>query len=287
MRFSWTISEKNQMTNNLEKLRVETGISRKQLAEMVGATQLTIQRIESGKYLPRLELAIALSAALEEPLDAVFPGADKVLVTLNAKPAGDKIPLDDRCEMLRDVGIEGDIRQHELKVWLRGHQQAMFFPIQANEVSRIFQAVQGEAEGSSFIVFDSNHLRVAINLKSTMFCHFLWDVEYGHEGGSPPPDVPPDEDDPRESVQVYFAENSVPITLGVEAENGDDIDDENNYLNNVFGLLENDMPPHERLHIVDENGESAFIRVGDVTLLTVPLWVLGPDERVWDDENES
>jgi hypothetical protein len=123
-------------------------------------------------------------------------------------------------------------------------------------------------------------------VKATMFCHFLWDAESGPVVESPS-EIAPDEDDPREAVQVYFGGNAVPVTLGVEGENGGNIDDERNYLNTIFGMLENDMEPHERLHVVDEDGESAFLRVGDVTLITAPLWVLHPDEREWDLKHED
>ncbi len=35
---------------------------------------------------------------------------------------------------------------------------------------------------------------------------------------------------------------------------------------------------HERLHIVDGDGESAFLRAGDIALMTCPLWVLSKHE---------
>jgi DNA-binding XRE family transcriptional regulator len=276
------------MANNVKKLRERAGASTNQLAEKVGASPLQVQRIEANRCPAPLELAMRLSAALDTPINRVFPGAAKVLAALDEELAARPTRVSrEMYAKLRDVGLEGDARQHTLKILLRGHQEPMFFDILPHEVERIFGAVQSETTEPSFIVFDTNILRIAISLKATMFCHFLWDAESGILGESPPPEAILDEDDPRESVQVYFGENAVPVTLGVEAENGDNIDDERNYLNSIFGLLESDVPPHERLHVVDEDGESAFLRAGDVTLITAPLWVLHPDERDWDLKHED
>jgi hypothetical protein len=43
----------------------------------------------------------------------------------------------------------------------------------------------------------------------------------------------------------------------------------------------------QRLHFVDEDGKSAFLRAGDIAMLTIPLWVLDPDERFYDDEPDE
>lgn len=277
------------MANNLKKLRERDGISKKKLAETVGTTQLQIQRIESNKYPAHLNLARALSAALDKPINAVFPGAAKALAALDEELAQPMHVSREMYEKLRAVGLEGDTRRYKLKVIMRGHRDPMFFPFDANELDRLFSAIQREDAGDSgmsFIVFDSNELRVAINLQATMFSHFLWDVDIGKVIRAVAPEVD-EEVDPSQRVQVFLAENSAPLTIGAEMENGDDIDNGNNYLNNIFGLLENDVQPNERLHIVDEDGESAFLRAGDVALLTVPLWLLDPDESPDEEDDEE
>jgi hypothetical protein len=39
------------------------------------------------------------------------------------------------------------------------------------------------------------------------------------------------------------------------------------------------------VHVVDDAGESAFFRVGDIALMTAPLWVLYGDELDLRDED--
>jgi hypothetical protein len=65
-------------------------------------------------------------------------------------------------------------------------------------------------------------------------------------------------------------------------------DSERNYLNSIFDRLDiGGVQPNERLHIDDEDGESVFLRAGDISLLTAPLWVLEPSERGYDDQDDE
>ena len=266
-------------------------MSRKDLADKIGATRLQIQRVESNKYPAPLDLARAICTAIDLPLNTVFPGAAKVLATFEKQQAEGKRVDSDRYEKLREVGIEGDTRRHTLKVLLRGHSEPVFFSILAHEVNRIFDAVQDETESSSevnFIVFDTDKLRVAINLKMTMFCHFLWDADWAIVSSAANTAI--EDDDPRECVQIFFAENPAPTIINVEGEDEDDFENERNYVTHVFYRLDSGGTlEHERLHIVDEDGESAFLRAGDITLLTAPLWVLDPQEydNVDDDDGDD
>lgn len=58
--------------NRLKMLRVERGLSRKDLAEMTGVHPQTIGYIERRQFNPTIELALRLSAALGVGLDAIF-----------------------------------------------------------------------------------------------------------------------------------------------------------------------------------------------------------------------
>jgi len=279
------------MKNNLKQIRLRAGYTLKQLADVVGSTQLQIQRIESNKHPARLNLASAICDALGVPLDTVFPGASGAVAAL--KKELDK-PMHISKEVfakLREVGLEGDVRRHTLKVLLMEHDMPMFFPLAPIEASRLFDAVQGEELGAtvtSFIVFDADNLRVAINLKAASLIHFLWDGDIGKVIKTE--ENVEDDDSPAQAVRIFFGAKATPFILGAEAEDNDDIDSDRNYLNSAFATLENGMERHERLHIVDEDGESAFVRVGDITMLTAPLWLLDPDERtdeLDDDEDEA
>lgn len=56
----------------LPVLRVERGLSRKELADAVGVHYQTVGYLERGEYSPSLVLALRIAQYLELPLDAVF-----------------------------------------------------------------------------------------------------------------------------------------------------------------------------------------------------------------------
>ena len=65
-------AEQPQFYTRLPVLRAERGMSRKELAELVGVHYQTIGYLERGEYSPSLVLALRIAAALAVPLDAVF-----------------------------------------------------------------------------------------------------------------------------------------------------------------------------------------------------------------------
>jgi DNA-binding XRE family transcriptional regulator len=58
--------------NRLKMLRVERGLSRKELAEITGVHPQTIGYIERRQFNPSIELALRVSGALGVGLDAIF-----------------------------------------------------------------------------------------------------------------------------------------------------------------------------------------------------------------------
>lgn len=56
----------------LPLLRVERGISRKQVAEAVGVHYQTIGYIERGEYSPSLDVVLRISRYLDLPVEAIF-----------------------------------------------------------------------------------------------------------------------------------------------------------------------------------------------------------------------
>jgi DNA-binding XRE family transcriptional regulator len=58
--------------NRLEVLRVERGLSRRQLAEMLDVNYQTVGFIERGDYNPSLELGLRIAELFRLPVEAIF-----------------------------------------------------------------------------------------------------------------------------------------------------------------------------------------------------------------------
>jgi len=61
-----------QVHNRLAVIRAERSVSRKQLAEAVGAHYQTIGHIERGQYNPSLDLALRIAEYFELPVEVLF-----------------------------------------------------------------------------------------------------------------------------------------------------------------------------------------------------------------------
>lgn len=61
-----------EFTCNLKKYRQLKELTQEQLAEIVGVRRETIMRLESGKYNPSLKLAVAISRAVNTPIEEIF-----------------------------------------------------------------------------------------------------------------------------------------------------------------------------------------------------------------------
>jgi DNA-binding XRE family transcriptional regulator len=70
--------------NRIEQVRQERGLSRSDLAELVGVHYQTMGYLERGEYNPSLELALKIGRALEVGLQEIFWLEDKV-----STPAGE------------------------------------------------------------------------------------------------------------------------------------------------------------------------------------------------------
>lgn len=58
--------------NRIAMLRVERGISRRELAEGLGVHYQTVGYLERGEYSPSLHLALRIAAYFEVPVEVVF-----------------------------------------------------------------------------------------------------------------------------------------------------------------------------------------------------------------------
>ena len=64
-----------QVFNRIAMLRVERGISRRELADAVGVHYQTIGYLERGEYSPSLHLALRLAEHFDVPVEVVFSTA--------------------------------------------------------------------------------------------------------------------------------------------------------------------------------------------------------------------
>lgn len=70
--------------SKVEAKRVERGWSRPRLAQLVGTTEATIHRVESGAVTPRDYLKMAIAAALATPVSELWPYPDTAAVFAGA-----------------------------------------------------------------------------------------------------------------------------------------------------------------------------------------------------------
>lgn len=266
--------------NKVKSLRVKLGLTQRQLAEMVGTSQQQIQRIETNKIAARLALASAIAAALGKPLNTVFPGSEKAIAKVQGEmKASPYYPDAEALDQVETTGVEFDGAEHCLKIWMRGHTEPIFFPLLAGEKRRVFRVVQDEstdADTASFMVFDSADKRIAINLAEVFACQFLFEPLWTVD----------DRDSSKvseplngEEVFVYQSGSETPIRFTPEVDMGNPNDEgDEGYFGNIFWTLEMSPAQTDRVFFQDEDGESVFIRLGSLALLSVPLWVMDPDE---------
>jgi putative transcriptional regulator len=62
----------NIIDNRVREFRTELGMTQDQLAERVGVARQSIISIEKGYFLPSIETALRLSAALNVPVERLF-----------------------------------------------------------------------------------------------------------------------------------------------------------------------------------------------------------------------
>lgn len=256
--------------NRVKHFRNKLKLSQRQLAAAVGTSQQQIQRIETGALATRLDLAKKLSAVLGEPLDTLFPGSGKVIRKLQSEFEASTYTPTRTYSELSELGVEADVATWTFKLLLRGHDEELQLEIPPAERRRLYSRIQSEGDGLSFVVFDTETSRVAVNLGELAYCQFLFDVGLVPERN---------EDDEQDSgVEIYFAgsRKRFDFTPEADAADSDDEGDEGDF-GNIFGSLETDPQPHERYRFTDVDGEDVFLRAGDLALLKVPLWVVKPE----------
>ena len=66
------MDDKLILKNRLKEARAESGLSQKQLADMVGVSRNTISSIETGQFNPTAKLALVLCIALDKKFEDLF-----------------------------------------------------------------------------------------------------------------------------------------------------------------------------------------------------------------------
>ena len=64
--------DKDQLENLVEQFRTKRGLSRQELADLVGVHYQTMSYIERGEYAPTLALALRLAKALNCKVEQLF-----------------------------------------------------------------------------------------------------------------------------------------------------------------------------------------------------------------------
>ena len=64
--------QETSLDNRLSALCIERGLSRKQLADMLGLSPPTVLYIERGEYNPSLELSLRISRIFDLPVEEIF-----------------------------------------------------------------------------------------------------------------------------------------------------------------------------------------------------------------------
>lgn len=60
------------LANHIERVRLERGLSRRELADAVGVHYQTVGYLERGEYSPSLVLAFRIAQVLNTPLEDLF-----------------------------------------------------------------------------------------------------------------------------------------------------------------------------------------------------------------------
>ncbi|MBI4088017.1 helix-turn-helix transcriptional regulator [Candidatus Kaiserbacteria bacterium] len=60
------------VSNHVQELRVESGLTQEELAEKVGVSRQTVIAIERGRYTPSVLLALRIAKHFKVPVEKVF-----------------------------------------------------------------------------------------------------------------------------------------------------------------------------------------------------------------------
>ena len=266
--------------NRVRELRKKRGLTQRKLAELAGTSQQQIQRIEAGTQNARFDLAVSICGALGATMAEAFPSTEIALKRAGKRQSLSDIYSDKRTVAdLKAAGLDMRPEHWTFRYRVRGGGEGDL-PISGSDYERLWSLVQ-RSEDRSFLVFDSGSHRYAIQRRHLTFCQFLY------EGLA----VPSEEDVADQPYAEFrLAEGGEPLTFFVEPD-GVSLDDEDaeegrdTQLQSLFFSVELGLDPDEWLTFEDGDGESAFVRVGDVAMFSIPLNCVEPGMDDYEDED--
>lgn len=72
MKYTLHTMAKPRVQNSVREARTEKGVTQQRLAELTGLARQSIISIEKGRFLPTIENALRISAALDVPVEDLF-----------------------------------------------------------------------------------------------------------------------------------------------------------------------------------------------------------------------
>lgn len=259
------------MKNHIRQLRARKGLTQRQLAERARTSQQQIQRIEAGVQVARIDLAQEIAAALETPIQEVFPG-----VRALQKAAYENKPLEPT--EVKAAGVELDASMHRLVIEADGGLVREFV-LSAHEKDRVRRVLM--AGHFRFLVFDSLGDRWAINTEHLRYSQLLFD-----------PSLMPNEDDREDGfvVQAWFRGDGETPSGEFQVDPDEGFDDELGNIGGVFHDLEmKDADEHSPVVFTDEDGEEVMIHPRQLIMMSAPLSIISPDllaaEALGDEED--
>jgi transcriptional regulator with XRE-family HTH domain len=255
--------------NRLLHLRKSRGLTQRALAELAGTSQQQIQRIEAGIQGVRLELAIAIAAAVNCQLVEVFPAL------AGAQTRQRKISSPQRDEAHRkarflEAGIDPDPAQWTVKFFTYDGR-VFLYEISSEEKSRLEQRLS--AGESNSVVFTTDKHRVGVNPKKIAATQFLFDFgDFGVESA-------PEAEDEKYELKLHLVAAKEPVVFDVEPDQrsldeDDDGDGSLCQLQDLFFYL--DMGQDEILSFDDVDGERVYIRATEILAIEAPLVCCDP-----------
>lgn len=253
--------------NHVKKFRTGKKLSQRELANLAATSQQQIQRIETGSQVIRLDLATSIAAALEKPLDMVFPALKKQLKLVH-KSSKTILKDEEIRKAERESGVDLDPHVWTLRFVLKNgvHRDV---GISGGDKARLWSAMQKPHFG--FYLFDTPTERIALNAKHVAFWHFLFDPPMIVKAA----DSLKDED--TYQLKIWLEQSTDPWIVDVEPDR-EELDTENGFdgaaVQGLFELVE--MGGCDVISIEDMDGETAFFRTEHVSMISVPLVAVDP-----------
>ncbi len=267
--------------NKVRKLRRTAGLSQKELADKARTSRLHIQRIEAGQAT-RLKLAIDVALALNKPLGAAFPALRRPLGKLCTVDLAMLLSDKKLREQFEAAGIDPDPQVHTFRFVLKGGLEGEV-EVSSGERLRLWQNLR--VPEFIFVVFDTVEERVAINIQQLALWQFLFDAPERRENAEGAAT-------PKSQMKLWVGASMSPSVLDVEpdpVEFGSEEADREAVLQGLFFDLDHCIDGEDTYKVDDEDGETAFFRAENVSMLSVPLEVVDPAlwESMTEDDDES